>query len=102
MIDDRPDLIVPDCGPPIHLARANALHILHQVGGRVVVADMVVLEATGDPAKPGAREIAAWIEAAQQQGSNAPVLVAPTEIAELFRQAASPIPRFGRATPANS
>lgn len=84
---DRLDLIVPDTGPLIHLAQADALHLLHAIGGRVVVADMVALEATGDPAKPGARQIAAWIEAGQQQGSNAPVLVAPTEIGELFIQA---------------
>ena len=84
---DRPDLIIPDTGPLIHLAQADALHLLHQIGGRVVVADMVALEATGDMAKPGAREIAAWIDAGGQPGSNAPVLVARTEIGELFLQA---------------
>lgn len=83
----RPDLIVPDTGPLIHLAQAEALHLLHLIGGRVVVADMVALEATQDLAKPGAREIAAWIEAGGQPGSNAPVIVAATEIGELFLQA---------------
>jgi hypothetical protein len=84
---DRPDLIVPDTGPLIHLAQADALHLFHQVGGRVIVADMVAFEATQDVEKAGAREIAAWIEAGAQPGSNAPVLVAPTEIGELFRKA---------------
>ena len=84
---ERPDLIVPDTGPLIHLAQADALHLLHQIGGRVVVADMMALEATQDMAKPGAREIEAWIEAGRQPGSNAPVVVAPTEIGELFLKA---------------
>lgn len=84
---ERPDLIVPDTGPLIHLACADALPLLHEIGGRVVVADMVAIEATQDPSKPGAREIAAWIDAGRQPGSNAPVLVAPTEIGELFLQA---------------
>lgn len=84
---ERPDVIVPDTGPLIHLARADALHLLHGVGGRVVVADMVAWEATHDPEKPGAREIAAWIEAGLHPGSNAPVLIATTEIGALFAQA---------------
>ncbi len=84
---ERPDLIVPNPGPLIHLAQADALHLLHQIGGRVVVADMVALEATQDMARPGAAAIAAWIEAGGQAGSNAPVLVAPTEIGELFLKA---------------
>ena len=45
---ERPDVIVPDTGPLIHLAQADALHLLHQIGGRVVVADMVAFEATQD------------------------------------------------------
>lgn len=84
---DRPDLIVPDTGPLFRLAQADALHLLHLIGGRVVVADMVAMEATQDPAKPGAQAIAAWIAAGAQPGSNAPVLIAPTEIGELFVQA---------------
>lgn len=36
---ERPDVIVPDAGPLIHLAQTDALHLLHQIGGRVVVAD---------------------------------------------------------------
>lgn len=84
---ERPDVIIPDTGPLIHLACADALPLLHQIGGRVVVADMVALEATQDVTKPGAREIEAWIAAGRQPGSNAPVHVAATEIGELFLKA---------------
>lgn len=84
---ERPDVIVPDTGPLIHLAQVDALHLLHAIGGRVVVADMVEIEATQDPAKPGARAIADWIAAGRAPGSNAPVLVASTEIGQLFLQA---------------
>ena len=84
---ERPDLIVPDTGLLIHLACADALPLLHEIGGRVVVADMVALEATQDLAKPGARQIAAWLDAGRQPGSNTPVFVAPTEIGQLFQAA---------------
>lgn len=84
---ERPDVVVPDKGPLIHLAQADALHLLHAVGGRVVVADMVAIEATQDMLKPGACRIRDWIDAGNAHGSNAPVLVARTEIGELFRQA---------------
>jgi len=81
---ERPDVIVPDTGPLIHLARTDALPLLHQIGGRVVVADMVAFEATQDMTKPGAQEIRDWLDAGQRPDSNAPVLVAPTEIGRLF------------------
>jgi hypothetical protein len=84
---ERPDVIVPDTGPLIHLAQTDALHLLHQIGGRVVVADMVAFEATQDLTKPGAQEIQDWLDAGQKLNSNAPVLVAPTEIGRLFTTA---------------
>ena len=71
----------------IHLAQTDALHLLHQIGGRVVVADMVAFEATQDMTKPGAQEIQDWLDAGQKPNSNAPVLVAPTEIGRLFAKA---------------
>ncbi len=64
---ERPDVIVPDTGPLIHLAQADALHLLHQIGGRVVVADMVAFEATQDMTKPGAQEIATWCNCRPQR-----------------------------------
>lgn len=84
---DRPDVVVPDTGPLIHLAQADALHLLHAVGSRVVIADMVALEATQDLSKPGAARIREWIDAGTAPGSNTPVLVATTEIGTLFVQA---------------
>jgi hypothetical protein len=81
---ERPDVIVPDTGPLVHLAQTDALHLLHQIGGRVVVADMVAFEATQDMSKPGAQEIRDWLDAGQRPDSNAPVLVATTEIGRLF------------------
>ena len=84
---ERPDVIVPDTGPLIHLAQTDALHLLHQIGGRVVVADMVAFEATQDMTKPGAQEIQDWLDAGQRPDSNAPVLVASTEIGRLFAKA---------------
>ena len=84
---ERPDVIVPDTGPLIHLAQTDTLHLLHQIGGRVVVADMVAFEATQDMTKPGAQEIQDWLDAGQKPHSNSPVLVASTEIGRLFAKA---------------
>jgi hypothetical protein len=47
--------------------------------GRVVVVDVVAFEVTYFPDKPYAQEIAAWIEAGQNRGSNRPVEIATTE-----------------------
>ena len=81
---ERPDIIVPDAGPLIHLAQADALPLLHQVGGRVVVADMVAFEVTQDLTKPGAERLNEWLRAGQTPGSNAPVSVEETTIGQLF------------------
>lgn len=51
------------------------------------MAGKVALDATQDLSRPGARTIGAWIDAGRQPGSNAPVLVAPTEIGDLFQEA---------------
>lgn len=82
----KPDVIVPDTSPLIHLAAVNALSILNRLGS-VVLADMVVYEATADLSKPWAPEIAAWIAEGQREGSNAPVTVETTETGETFRLA---------------
>jgi hypothetical protein len=80
----KPTVVIPDAAPLIHLAAGDALTVLNGMG-RVVVPDVVVLEATYNPDKPYAREITAWIEAGQERGSNAPVEVAATEIGGLYR-----------------
>lgn len=91
---DRPDVIVPDTGPLVHLAQAGALNLLHEVGRRVVVTDMVALEATADLAKPGAADIRAWLDAGQGPGSNAPVSIEPTDVGRAFSTARLANPDF--------
>jgi hypothetical protein len=80
----KPTVVIPDAAPLIHLAAGDALTVLNGMG-RVLVPDIVQLEATYYLDKPYAREIAAWIEAGQQHGSNAPVEIAETEIGGLYR-----------------
>lgn len=80
----KPTVVIPDVAPLIHLAAGDALTVPNGMG-RVVVPDIVQLEATYDLDKPYAREIAAWIEGGQQQGSNQPVEIAETEIGGLYR-----------------
>jgi len=91
---ERPDVIVPDTGPLIHLAQAKALHLLHEVGGRVVVTDMVALEATASLDKPGAQEIQAWLDVGLIPGSNAPVSVETTDVGRAFLTARRADPAF--------
>ena len=76
---ERPDIIVPDASPLIHLAQAGLLHLLHQVGQAVILVDVVVEEVTRDLAKPGAAAVKHWIEAGSRDGSNAPVRIVRTE-----------------------
>jgi len=81
---EKPDIVVPDAAPLIHLAQAGLLHLLHEVGGAVVLVDMVAHEVTRDPAKPGAADLQAWIAAGRQPGSNRPVRVEETETGRLY------------------
>lgn len=92
----RPDVIVPDATPLIHLAQANALHLLHEIGAHVVVSDVVVFEATRYLDKPGAKEVEAWISVGIAEGSNAPIEVVETQIGETYRLAvqANPSHKF--------
>ena len=81
----KPEIVIPDAGPLIHLAQANFLHLLYEAGGAVVVVDMVAHELTRDLSKPGAAELHAWMREGQALGSNAPVRVEETETGRLFR-----------------
>ena len=74
-----PTIIIPDTGPLIHLAAGNLLHVLPAMG-RLVVPDVILLEATRLPDKPWAREISAWFAAAA-------VEVVHTDIGNMFRDA---------------
>ena len=80
----RPDVIVADAGPLVHLAQADALPLLHQFGGRVVVVDMVAFEVTQDMSRPGAAELRDWLQRGQLAESNAPVSVEETSTGRLF------------------
>jgi hypothetical protein len=82
----RPTVILPDTSPLVHLAAAGALHILTGLG-RVVIVDVVALEATSDASKPYATEIAAWIADGAEPGSNRPVEIAATELGPLYKLA---------------
>ena len=82
---DKPEIIIPDAGPLIHLAQANLLYLLHEAGGAVVVVDMVAHEVTRDLSKPGAAELHAWMREGEAPGSNAPVRVEETETGRLFQ-----------------
>ena len=81
-----PTVIIPDAAPLIHLAAGDALAILSGMG-RVIVPDIVVLEATYFADKPFAREINAWIGAGLKEGTNHPIEVVETEIGSLYRLA---------------
>ncbi|GBR16816.1 hypothetical protein [Asaia spathodeae] len=91
---EKPDVIVPDTGPLIHLAQANALHLLHEVGSRVVVTDMVAIEATANLKKPGAAEIQNWLDRGASLGSNAPVLIEKTDVGRAFLASRQADPTF--------
>lgn len=80
----KPVVIVTDAAPLIHLAAGEALTVLNGMG-RVVVPDIVLMEATFDLEKPYAKEIAAWVALGRQPGANAPVEVVETEIGGLYR-----------------
>ena len=91
---ERPDIIVPDASPLIHLAQAGLLHLLHEVGRAVILVDVVVDEITRAPAKPGAETLHAWIGAGQQPGSNAPIRVETTETGRAIALARQVEPEF--------
>ena len=81
---EKPDIVVPDAAPLIHLARAGLLHLLHEAGGAVVVVDMVAHEMVRDPVKPGAAALRDWMDQGRAPGSNRPVRVEETETGRLY------------------
>lgn len=91
---ERPDIVVPDAAPLIHLALADALGLLHEVGGAVVVVDLVADEVARDPSKPGARALRDWMDAGRLPGSNAPVRVEATEVGRAVALARRADPTF--------
>ncbi len=83
----RPDILVPDTSPLIHLSQAGALGLLHDIGGTVIIVDMVYFELTRDLEKPEARKLQAWVINGQKQGSNHPVRLEKTETGRIFELA---------------
>ncbi len=83
----RPDILVPDTSPLIHLSQAGALNLLHEIGGTVIIVDMVYFELTRDLDKPEARALQAWVFEGQKEGSNTPVRLEKTETGRIFELA---------------
>jgi hypothetical protein len=90
----RPEIVIPDAGPLIHLAMINQLGLLHLIGEAVVIVDMVRYEIVFDQTKPGAQTLQDWIEAGLHPQSNQPVRIATTETGEAFRLARLVNPSF--------
>ncbi len=84
---EKPDILVPDTSPLIHLSQAGALPLLHEIGGAVVIVDMVYFELTRNLDKPEARALADWVAEGQRPGSNHPVRLAQTETGRIFQVA---------------
>ena len=80
----KPDILVPDTLPLIHLYQAGALGLLHDIGGTVVIVDMVYYELTRDLDKPEARVLADWIAEGVKPGSNRPIRLEKTEVGRVF------------------
>lgn len=64
MAMDAPVLLLPDAGPLITLAYADALDLLLKPGWPVQIVDMVLLEVTRNQT-PTSQAIAAWVHAKQ-------------------------------------
>ncbi len=59
---DRQPIVVADAGPLIRLAAAGLLDTVRGLNRCIVLVDRIEAEVVGDPSKPFAREISAWIE----------------------------------------
>jgi hypothetical protein len=90
----RPDIIIADVGPLIQLAQAGRLHLLHQVGRRIVIPDMVAHEVMEDLSTPGVQDLQDWIDAGQAEGGDGPVSIETTEVGRAFYAARKAEPDF--------
>jgi hypothetical protein len=79
--------LLPDAGPLITLAYADALDVLFKPGWTVMLVDMVLHEVTRNQT-PTSGKLATWVASAR-------IPVLPTKTCEYFRQSAteSPSPR---------
>jgi len=58
---DQDPIIIADAGPLIRLAAAGLLDSMRLTNRRIVLVDRIEEEVCGDPSKPFASEISAWI-----------------------------------------
>ena len=75
---ERPDIIIPDAGPLTHLSQADALPLLHDIGGAAIIVDMPRFKLAADLSKPEALRLQAWIGQGLQLGSNQAVRLETT------------------------
>lgn len=79
MTVNPPILLLPDAGPLITLAYADALDVLFKPGWPVQIVDMVLHEVTRNQT-PTSQAIGAWVEQGKLQ-------ILPTRICQHYRQA---------------
>jgi hypothetical protein len=84
------EMIAADTGPLIHLASVNALHLISDIATKVVIPDLVLMEAivTG---KPYASEIDQWVKSGVSTGK---ISIASTDSGESVRLARVTEPTF--------
>jgi hypothetical protein len=92
-IEITPAVVVPDVSPLIHLVAVGCLPLLQEFG-RVVVMDVVALEASAEVEKPWARQVAEWLAERNATEGRQPVAVVTTEIGEAYRLARQADPNF--------
>ncbi|GGF75326.1 hypothetical protein GCM10007301_39010 [Azorhizobium oxalatiphilum] len=88
-----PTILAAELESLLHLARLDALPVLHEIGGLVVIPDTVQHQLTGH-AEPEARRLARWIELGLELAADAPVVVETTDYGEAVRIAQLVKPDF--------
>lgn len=81
----QPTVVLADTSPLIHLAAVDKLNLLFEFG-KVVIADVVELEAAFDLNKPFAREIREWIDVHGESGDGR-IKIGNTELGPLYELA---------------
>lgn len=83
---DHQTILVPELRCLLLLARVDALSLLHEIGGMVVIPDTVRHELT-HRATPEASRLRQWIARGLAPGTNAPVGIETTDFGEALRLA---------------
>ena len=90
----KPNIIIPDIVPLIHLMQAGQLPLLHHIGSVVALVDVVVDEAGRGLSVSDAAILGQWIAAGLKTGSTHPVRVQQTEIGQALVLARRVEPAF--------